>query len=824
MADGWSIVGNATNLVTSLVASTLDTAGKAQRTNLTLADGNAYADVGANVDVEPKVAPGTIVTASGHFRSTVGILAQIYIQYRNAAGQIISTDGPTTADGTDAWKRLSRTATAPAPAGTVSVRVLFRTRGPSNGSAISGFSEWDRMQLEISPVMSGWKDNGKVNASDINASAVATSALSGRVTQTETTLTSVSGQLVTLNNSLGSAGGDNLLGNSSFELPSPNDATRPQYWRGDMGDGALPVFAWVDSPLPSSTKAIRISKPSLIANGYIGPTFAPEDGPRPKVVPGTSYTLSAYVRLSGSGARFAMYMVFVNEAGTVVSAPQLAETAVGTSFTRLSMTAIAPGGATRLQVYPGRLFNRSGAAATDMWMELDNVQLQEGTVPTAYSPSVQGVETQQSATSTAVASLQSSVTQQGQSLTSNSADIVSLKNSIGSASPFVAGIAWEFLSNNRNWFPMNNGGSSTGTFTPGPAYSTITGAANLQATDSFGKVNGSENPFVRIRFRRKNTTRTTGSMYWANEDGGLAEARRINIPITGSEDWQDVELNLTGNTQWYGKTGIWAIRLDLENGTDTTGIVDIAYVALGRRSAAASAQALDAVTSRVTLAEGTLTSTAARTTNLESTINNASTGLVAKASAQALSNLQTTVTQQGNTITSQSSSLSNLNTVVGNQSAALQTQAQAIADSNGKISSAYSVRLNLAQNGLQYVAGFGIGLDNNSGTVQSQFVVAADRFAVIRDVAGNVSSPFIIENGQVFIADAVIKKATIREAIVGTYLRSAAVASNGAEIMTLDMVSGQVITRSSSGSSYCQVNSEGIFGVSNGVVLFELRM
>lgn len=868
VADGWSIVGNATNLVTSLVASTLDTAGKAQRTNLTLADGNAYADVGANVDVEPKVAPGTIVTASGHFRSTVGILAQIYIQYRNAAGQIISTDGPTTADGTDAWKRLSRTATAPAPAGTVSVRVLFRTRGPSNGSAISGFSEWDRMQLEISPVMSGWKDNGKVNASDINASAVATSALSGRVTQTETTLTSVSGQLVTLNNSLGSAGGDNLLGNSSFELPSPIDAARPQYWRGDMGDGALPVFAWVDSPLPSSTKAIRVSKPSLIANGYIGPTFAPEDGPRPKVVPGTSYTLSAYVRLSGSGARFAMYMVFVNEAGTVVTAPQLAETAVGTSFTRLSMTAVAPVGATRLQVYPGRLLNRSGAAATDMWMELDNVQLQEGTVPTAYSPSVQGVETQLSATSNAVSSLQSTVTQQGQSLTSNSADIVSLKNSIGSASPFVAGIAWEFLSNNRNWYATSNGGSPVGTFTAGPAYSTLAGLANLQATDSFGKANGTENPFVRFRFRRKNTTRTTGSMYWANEDGGLAEARRMNFPITGSEDWQDVELNLSSHAQWNGKTGIFAIRLDLENNTDTTAIIDIAYIALGRRAAAASAQALDALTNRVTSAEGVVTSIAARTTSLESsvnsttnglatkasasaldslttrvstvegtttssasritslesTVNNGSTGLATKASSAALNSLQTTVTSQGNTITSQASQINNLNSVVGNQGAALQTQAQAIADSNGKISAAYSVRLNLAQNGLQYVAGFGISLDNNAGTTQSQFVVAADRFAVIRDVAGNVTSPFIIEGGQVFMSDAVIKKATITEAVVGSYLRSAAKASNGAEIMTLDMVAGQVITRNNAGNGYCQVNSEGIFGVVNNVVMFELRV
>ncbi|MEN5033007.1 hypothetical protein ABEH37_26935, partial [Pseudomonas sp. Ps21-P2] len=300
-------------------------------------------------------------------------------------------------------------------------------------------------------------------------------------------------------------------------------------------------------------------------------------------------------------------------------------------------------------------------------------------MPTAYSPSVQGVEIQQSATSTAVSSLQSTVTQQGQSLTSNSADIVSLKNSIGSASPFVAGIAWEFLSNNRNWYATSNGGSPVGTFTAGPAYSTLTGLANLQATDSFGKANGTENPFVRFRFRRKNTTRTTGSMYWANEDGGLAEARRINFPITGSEDWQDIELNLSSHAQWYGKTGIFAIRLDLENNTDTTAIIDIAYIALGRRAAAASAQALDALTNRVTSAEGVVTSIATRTTSLESSVNSTTNGLATKASASALDSLTTRVSTFEGTTTSSASRITSLESTVNNGSTGLATKASSAA-------------------------------------------------------------------------------------------------------------------------------------------------
>lgn len=959
IANEWTATGSATGIVNTLVASTLDPAGKAQRHDASWASSTSFIDLVPSVGKYPAISAGQVIVMSAYFRGTAGLVAQLYFQFFNASNGLISTDGANSIIATTDWQRISRVS-VPAPAGTVAVRLLFRSRGPNTGS-LTGFMEWDRAQCEIGTAVTGWRDNTSVSDAAIAAAAVATTALSGRVTQTETTLTSVSGQLTTLSNNIGNSGGDNLLPNSSFEQTSPIDATRPQYWRGDMGDGALPVFTWVDSPLPSSSKALRVSKPSLISGGYIGPTFAPEDGPRPKVVPGNSYTLSAYARLSGPGARFSMYMVFVNASGSPVTAPQLPEVAVGTSFTRLSMTAIAPAGAVALQIYPGRLFNRSGAAATDMWMEVDNVQLQEGAIVTAYSASIEGVATQVAASSTAIASLQSTVTLQGQSLTSQSSDITTLKNSIGTASPFVAGYAWEFTNNNRNWIPQQAGAP----FTPSALYSTLSGYSTLQATSSFGNLNGAQNPYVRIRFRRKNTTRITGSMYWANEDGGLAEARRANFSITGSEDWQDVEIDMAGQPQWVGKTGIYAIRIDLSNNTDTAAIIDIAYIAVGRRSAAASAQAVDALTSRVTAAEGVVTSIATRTTNLESSVNNTVNGLATKASAaaldslttrvstvegtttssasritslessvgatndkllanmdtaanalwnfdaslegwqfnganfawvapsyariaginnnpymfspalainggiydkvrmrvkrtggspsswngncyyattqhgtdgtkgrkqianpnlaigqtatlewdmaaltvggndwisstitlirldlgatstdvfdiewiaigrvapaasaQAMSALTTTVTQQGNTLTSQAGAITNLNSVVGNQSAALQTYGQAIADTNGNINASYSVKLMTNSNGQKVVAGFGLGLGNESGVTQSQFIVSADRFAVLNSTlnGGAVFSPFAVEGGQVIIADAVIGNGKITTA------------------------------------------------------------
>jgi len=814
-ADGWTVTNPAGPTITvSSVASTLDPAGKAQRIDASGMTQTTYADLTPESSARrPPISSGQIGTLSAYVRGTAGLGFQIFGQVRNAAGTVVYTASQNINLLTDGWQRITLT-TAAVPADSVNINPLFRVRPNAAGTINGGFIEVDRVKFEIGNVASGWSDNGQVNASDAAANAAATTALTGRVTQTETGLTSVSGQLTQLSNNIGSMGGDNLLPNSSFETLY-SDGTRPQFWQPDNSANSAPTFSLVDSPLASSTKALRVTRAALGNGAYIGPTFAPADGARPKVVAGQTYTLSAYARLSSAGARFAMYMVFVNDAGSVVSSPQLAETAIGTTFTRLSFSATAPTGATAIQVYPARLINRSGAAA-DMWMEVDNVQLQEGATLTAYSPSVQAVATQAAATSAAVDSLSSTVTQQGTTLTtvsgrtttlenavnsvtdglatkasassvmaltnrvtsvegtltSQSSDITNLKNTIGGAAPFVAGYAWEMTGSTRGWVANVSGA----TITAGALFATVSKYTQIQATSSFGNLNGSENPFLRIRLRRKNTTRASAAMYWANEDGGLAEARRFNWPINlNTEDWQDIELDLSGHTGWNGKTGIYAIRLDMNNSGDSNSVIDIGYIAVGRRSAAGSAQALSALT--------------------------------------------TTVTQQGTTISSQAQSLTQLQSTVGTHTSQISQQATTIADSAGKIAAAYTVRLQVAQNGVNYVAGFGIGLDNSSGIAQSQFVVAADRFAIIRDSAGNVTSPFIIDGGQAFIADAVIKKATITNAIVNNYLNSGQVTNTGQPIMSQDFVTGSIVVRHGTrANTYTVMNRDGIMVVVDNVL------
>jgi predicted phage tail protein len=66
----------------------------------------------------------------------------------------------------------------------------------------------------------------------------------------------------------------------------------------------------------------------------------------------------------------------------------------------------------------------------------------------------------------------------------------------------------------------------------------------------------------------------------------------------------------------------------------------------------------------------------------------------------------------------------------------------------------YSIKVAVDSNGNQYAAGMGIGVQNTPAGMQSQVLFLADRFAVMTQAGGTVTLPFVIQNGQVFINDA----------------------------------------------------------------------
>ncbi|MEE4632328.1 DUF1983 domain-containing protein [Pseudomonas alliivorans] len=106
-------------------------------------------------------------------------------------------------------------------------------------------------------------------------------------------------------------------------------------------------------------------------------------------------------------------------------------------------------------------------------------------------------------------------------------------------------------------------------------------------------------------------------------------------------------------------------------------------------------------------------------------------------------------------------------------SAAVQTVSSAQATTDGKLNTMWAVKMQLTQDGRYVAAGIGLGIENTAAGLQSQFLVSADRFAVVNSMAGGaISVPFAVQNGQVFINSAFIQDGTITNAKIGSFISS----------------------------------------------------
>ncbi len=104
---------------------------------------------------------------------------------------------------------------------------------------------------------------------------------------------------------------------------------------------------------------------------------------------------------------------------------------------------------------------------------------------------------------------------------------------------------------------------------------------------------------------------------------------------------------------------------------------------------------------------------------------------------------------------------------VAQSSAAVQVAQQAVAEQGGKLAAMYTIKTQIAANGRTYLAGIGVGVENNNGVIESQVLIAADRFAVLHPNGANMFTPFVVQGGQVFMDSAFIADGTITSAKVG---------------------------------------------------------
>ncbi|MGF7240630.1 putative phage tail protein [Pseudomonas oryzihabitans] len=731
LALGWNmdggVVDSTTSASASLVQSWLSSAEKSMRIDFKGVDLNTrYFSVNTSVAYRVKAGAGQAVTASIYMRGTPGIRMQIFIQALKADGVAIGAPVSQLFELDATGKRFSFTHPG-LPADTAMVSLFYRVRSAASGLA-DGFVEGTRAQLEVGTAVTGWSNNAKVLSAQQDATATALSGLTTTVNQQGSNITSQAGQITSLNTSIKGAVQQafNMVPNPTFD---PAFNTMGFYIVQTTAAG-VPA----NCPFPY---AARITARDNFPDINSLPNFP--------VKAGDVYRFSALVA-AGANTGTRPFQHYATRATTPFGGRTAYQssppTAVTQTWTRVTWDHTIPAGQTFLNPM---LQIETLNAETATWYVTDwhceNITAAKQAQATA------------DAAATATTNLGTRVTSAEGNITSQATQLTNLQAQIAGTGMFAAGVNFEFLNTLRGAYLEQ--AASGATLTAYQQNATLTGYANFRLP-TFANTNGAQNYLIKMRIRRRNSTRNPGRIYWANEDGALSEARTATFSINlNTTDWQDIEIDLSSNTAWSTKMSNSTIRFDFLNSQDTSAVVDIAYIAIGRRSAAAS--------------------------------------------ATALSDTQAQVTQQGATLTSQASSISTLQTSVGNTNASVQQISQAQANTDGKINANWAVKLGVTQDGLYYFAGIGVGIEPGGGNVglQSTVAVASDRFMVLGPgIDGKGKSFFSVVNGQTFMNTAFIDKAYIREGIIGQNLFSQNLTRAGLPIMNADFGSGAIYIRS----------------------------
>ncbi|PYY83620.1 host specificity protein J [Pseudomonas sp. TKO26] len=89
-----------------------------------------------------------------------------------------------------------------------------------------------------------------------------------------------------------------------------------------------------------------------------------------------------------------------------------------------------------------------------------------------------------------------------------------------------------------------------------------------------------------------------------------------------------------------------------------------------------------------------------------------------------------------------------------------------------ELAAMYSIKTQMTVDGRPYLAGIGLGVENDKGIVTSQVLIAASRFAVVDPNVDKVFYPFVVQDNKVFIDSAFISNGSITSAQIGDYIQS----------------------------------------------------
>jgi len=138
-------------------------------------------------------------------------------------------------------------------------------------------------------------------------------------------------------------------------------------------------------------------------------------------------------------------------------------------------------------------------------------------------------------------------------------------------------------------------------------------------------------------------------------------------------------------------------------------------------------------------------------------------------------------------VTGLSNEVGGLGGRVNTVTASVQQVSQAVVDLDGQVSATYTVRAQIDANGRIYMAGMGVGVEQQQdGSYQGQILMQADRYALINVLNGVITTPFVIQNGQTIINQAIIGDGTITNAKIGDVIQSTALGAGNQPRWRLD--------------------------------------
>ncbi len=143
---------------------------------------------------------------------------------------------------------------------------------------------------------------------------------------------------------------------------------------------------------------------------------------------------------------------------------------------------------------------------------------------------------------------------------------------------------------------------------------------------------------------------------------------------------------------------------------------------------------------------------------------------------------------------------------LGQTNASVQQVSQTLVGLDGRVSSSVTLKAQTIADGRRVTTGMAFG----SNGEQSEFLIMAQRMAVVNEIDGKVIPMFVIENGQAVFNNAIISKAIIQEIILGMVLRSPTQDSKGRPLLEINIPAGTLNLRGEGTDGASLLDNSGI--------------